>query len=310
MAQAPTINSINYPHPGWALVDFTSNDPINDYFTLTVIAAGDASGNYTFGVVSPILITGLDIGTSYAFKLTATDTAGTSAAASMTSTVLDPSSNPDPVTNVAADLAVDVPADSSAISTEVTTSASGSCRVFWDPPANWGGVGPRGYIVTPYIGTTAQDPVWAPGMSRETLVDGLTDGTTYTFQVVAINVADKQSTAVTSPAVTPATAAPLTVPTAAPTALTATAQGSGAVALSWTKVPLSNNGGKHIFQYTITAAANGQPTVTGAPRADQTAGTMNYTLNGLTVGVSYTLSIAAHNMYGDGAAATTTMSVT
>lgn len=74
-----------------------------------------------------------------------------------------------------------------AVPTSVTASSAttNSVIVSWTAPANNGGKAISQYIVTPFIGATAQTTTTTTGTS--VTVTGLTGGTTYTFKVKATN---------------------------------------------------------------------------------------------------------------------------
>ncbi|WP_421121636.1 DUF4214 domain-containing protein [Aquihabitans daechungensis] len=91
------------------------------------------------------------------------------------------------------------------------TAAVGNkqATVSWTAPTINSGSPITSYIVTPYIGGTAQAPVPSSGTGRTKVVTGLTNGTAYTFKVAAVNaegtgVASAPSSAITP--VAPATA--------------------------------------------------------------------------------------------------------
>ena len=90
-----------------------------------------------------------------------------------------------------------------------------SASVSWTAPASDGGSAVTGYAVTPYIGAVAQTPSVFSSTATTQDVTGLTNGTTYTFTVAAINAVGTGSQSDLSNPVTPAT-----VP-GAPTGVTA-----------------------------------------------------------------------------------------
>jgi len=82
----------------------------------------------------------------------------------------------------------------------------------------------------------------------------------------------------------------------APTGLQATYPATGSVALSWTAG--ASNGGASVTDHQITVTPSGgsaQTVMTGS-------GTTSYTLNGLSVGTTYDVTVAAVNSAGTGAA--------
>jgi titin len=92
----------------------------------------------------------------------------------------------------------------------------------WTAPADDGGRPVTGYVVTPYIGATAQTPITLSDPATTATVGGLTNGTAYTFTVAAINSVGTGApsapsgpiTPNASPARPPATAAPSPSPSA------------------------------------------------------------------------------------------------
>jgi Fibronectin type III domain/FG-GAP-like repeat len=68
------------------------------------------------------------------------------------------------------------------------TAAAGNAQatVSWTPPASDGGSAITNYVVTPFIGAVAQTSKQV-GNVTTTTVTGLTNGTTYTFKVAAVN---------------------------------------------------------------------------------------------------------------------------
>ena len=125
------------------------------------------------------------------------------------------------------------------------TATAGSATVTWTAPAP--GTSPiTSYTITPYIGTVAQTPTTITGSppATSTTINGLTNGTTYTFKVTATNAVGTGPASAASNPVTPS--AP-TAP-AAPTGVNAT-PGSASATVSWT-APAAD--GSPITSYTIT----------------------------------------------------------
>jgi predicted phage tail protein len=172
------------------------------------------------------------------------------------------------------------------------TAGNASVSLTWTAPASDGGSSITGYRVTPYIGGNAQTPILTGSASTSYTVTGLTNGTTYTFRVAAINAIGTGPDSAPSPPLTP-----VATPTApgAPTNVTGVA-GDQSVALSWTAP--SSDGGSPITSYRITPyiGANAQtPVNTGSAST-------SYTVTGLTNGTAYTFTVAATNSVGTGAA--------
>jgi Domain of unknown function (DUF4082)/Fibronectin type III domain len=131
-------------------------------------------------------VTGLTAGTSYTFKVTATNGSGTSAASA--------------ASNAVTPTALTVPG----VPTGVTAVAkTGAAVVSWTAPSNTGGTAISSYTVTPYIGATAQSPTVSSGSGTSVRIGGLTNGTAYTFKVKATNSVGTGADSTASAAVTP-----------------------------------------------------------------------------------------------------------
>ena len=158
----------------------------------------------------------------------------------------------------------------------VATAGAGQAVVSWTAPPTDGGSPVTGYRVTSspggISGTTS-------GQTTATIT-GLTNGTAYSFTVVAINAMGDSVASSPSNRVTP-TAKP-----AAPTAVKAVA-GNAQATVSWTA---PSNGGSAITKYTVTASPGGK-TVT-------TAGATSAVVTGLTNGTAYTFTVTATNAFG------------
>ena len=157
------------------------------------------------------------------------------------------------------------------------TAGDGQANVSFSAPSSNGGASISSYTVTASPGGAT-----ASGSSSPINVTGLSNGTSYTFTVVANNSVGASSASAASNAVTPAG-----VPFA-PTAVSAAA-GDGKATVSFT-APSSN--GASISGYTVTASP-------GGATASGSGGPI--TVSGLTNCTSYTFTVTASNAVGAGA---------
>ncbi len=160
------------------------------------------------------------------------------------------------------------------------TGGNTSAIVSWTAPADNGGSPITGYTVTSNPGgltCSTNSPT-----ATTCTVNGLTNGTSYTFSVVATNKNGDSLSSGPSNAVTPST-----VP-GAPTGVSGV-PGDGAVTVSWTAPA---NGGAAILNYTVTSNPGGMTCITA---------TTSCTVSGLTNGTPYTFTVVATNVKGSGA---------
>ena len=246
-----------------------SNGQVSVSFTPAAPNAGPPVTGYTVtaqpgnismpGTSSPIVVSGLTNGQAYTFTVTATNAIGPSAASTPSSPVT-PFTVPDAPTNVTA------------------TAADGQATVTYQaPPSN-------GSAITLYTATST--PGNLTGTSTDgspIVVSGLTNGSNYSFTVVAKNLAGDGPASVSSNSVTPRT-----VP-GAPTGVVATA-GDRQATVVFT-LPASD-GGDPITTYIVTPSPSGTPVEgTSSP----------ITVTGLTNGQAYTFTVTARNAVGNGA---------
>lgn len=149
--------------------------------------------------------------------------------------------------------------------------------------------------ITNYIATSSPSGIQGTSATSPISVSGLSQGTSYTFQVQAINGAGSGATSASSNSVTTAS-----LP-GAPTIGTATVSGTTA------SVPFTapaSDGGATITTYTATSSPGG---ITGTLSQ---AGSGSVTVSGLTGGTSYTFTVTATNPIGTGAASAASNSIT
>jgi fibronectin type 3 domain-containing protein len=195
------------------------------------------------------------------------------------------------------------PASAASITTPtigVATAGNGSANVTWSASTPETGCAYiNRYRVTSVPATGNHDvTATAPGIATSLSITGLTNGTPYTFKVVARDSCFHSSgSSAASNSVTP------NVVPGAPTGVTPT-RGAGQVSLTWT-APAAN-GGTAITNYSVTPfiGATAQTAIlTGSTSA-------SYTVTGLTNGTAYTFKVAAINAGGTGSSSTASASVT
>ena len=171
----------------------------------------------------------------------------------------------------------------------VTGAVAGNASVVlsWAPPSSTGGSAITGYVVIPYVGTTALTSRSFNSTATTQTVTGLTNGTSYRFRVRARNAVGVGPQSAFSAAVTP-----IGLP-GVPTVGTAYA-GNGSVVLSWS--PPSSDGGSPINGYVVV------PYVGSTALNSRTFGSAltTQTVTGLTNGTTYRFRVRARNAAGLG----------
>jgi hypothetical protein len=172
----------------------------------------------------------------------------------------------------------------------VGTALDGAAQLDWTAPANDGGSIVTGYKISEYVNGVRQASLLTGSSATTFRVGGLTNGTTYTFTVSAVNAAGSGPESAPSNPVTPVQSPP----PGPPLGVNATA-GDRLAALTWTAP--SSDGGSPITGYRVTPYINGSPQ---APIATGSTAT-SFTVTGLTNGTTYTFTVAATNSTGYGA---------
>jgi len=242
-------------------------------FTAPASNGGSAITSYTVmstsggfkqtGRSSPIKVTGLTNGSSYAFTVTATNKIGTGEASEASNSV--------------------TPAAKPAAPRDVTAVAGDArATIAFAPPASDGGSAITQYTVTSYPGGIQQ-----AGSASPITVTGLTNGKTYRFTVKATNARGTgPESAKADPPVTPSEDG--TVP-GIPTNATAT---PGVASATVTFTPPASNGGSAITSYTVASSPDG--IIVKSTKSP-------ITVTKLTNGTIYTFTVTATNKTGTGA---------
>ncbi len=279
---APTIGTAT---PGnasatvtWTAPGNTGGVPITGYVVTPYIGVTAKTPQTFNSTATSETVTGLTNGTAYTFKVAAINGIGTGAQSAASNSVTP-----------------DTPPGAPTIGT--ATRGNASATVTWTAPSNNGGSAITGYVVTPYIGGTAQTSQTFNSTATSETVTGLTNGTAYTFTVAAINIIGTSAQSAQSNSVTPATTP------GAPT-IGSVVSANASVIVSWTAP--AGNGGSAITGYAVT------PYIGGTAQTVQTFNSTatTETVTGLTNGTAYTFTVAAINAIGTGAQSAASNSVT
>ncbi|XRQ04658.1 fibronectin type III domain-containing protein [Actinomadura welshii] len=251
------------PQDGAAVVAWQKppegSSPITSY---TVLASPGGAAAIVRAPQLEATVTGLDNGTAYTFTVTATSAVGTS----------DPS---EPSEAVVAGRAPQPP-------TNLIASASdGTATVTWTPPLDPGTSPITGYTV---LETGTRETVTVHGQETATFA-GLTNGTSYSFQVKATNATGTSKYSTSSSPVIPREPKPPGQPF-----ITTTHGRDGEVELSWSPPP---TGAAGVDRYRVRVEPGGRTQETAA-------GVTTAVVKDLANGTGYTFTVTAINGNGDG----------
>ena len=184
------------------------------------------------------------------------------------------------------------------------TASDGEVTVTWDALED-AGTDKVAYYTVYCCLENEFEPLWQavyePGSgSYSHIFTGLENNVVYDVCVDAVYTEIQENSGIpyTATAVVTVTALP-----GAPTILSVT-PGNGSVTVEW-EAP-ENNGFPEILSYVVTAEQNG---IGLGDEVEATGDTMRYTLDSLTNGQTYDIYVSAVNSVGQGAAATTSVSV-
>ena len=288
----PTIGTATYTGGVSATVGYTA--PANNggasisTYTVRAYVNGVITALSGSGTTSPLSITGLTKGTTYTFRVTATNTYGTSDASNDSNAIT-------PLTISAAPT----------IGTPVATSGT-AVNVNFTAPTDTGG---NSTYITSYTATSTPGNISVtkttglptPGSTSVINIPGLTKGQSYTFTVYATNPIGNSANSSASTSITPADVpnAPTINLVTSPTTNT----GSTGSAIVNYSAP-ADNGGATITSYTAVSTPD---SITASV---STAASGTITVTGLTKGTAYTFVVYATNRVGNSANSNTSSSIT
>jgi M6 family metalloprotease-like protein/uncharacterized repeat protein (TIGR02543 family) len=242
--------------------------------TLTATVSGSSpTGSVTFNDGSTAVCSTVSLSAGQALCATSSLSMGSH---SITAVYSGDGSNAGSTSNTLTQIIAAVPGAPTSVT---ATAGLGFATISFIAPTN------NGATISTYTATSSPDAITGSAASAPITVNGLTNGTPYTFTVTATNVQGIGATSAISNSVTPSASVP-----GAPTIGTATG-GNASASVSFS-APASD-GGAAITGYTVTSNPGGF-TGTGASSP--------ITVSGLTNGLSYTFTVTAANIQGTGQA--------
>ena len=264
-------------HVNWQPPADNGGLPVDGYL-VSVTPAGGESKTYEVAAGSTTYeISELTNGLSYSIGVTAKNEVGTSS----------------PSANVSA-----IPAGLPAAPQNVFASrGDGRISVGWQPPADNGGLEIESYQVswTPESDADStedaeapSDSATLPAGSTDHVIEGLTNGVTYSVSVSASNrlgSSEPSNLVEATPAGLPG----------APGRVTLT-RGDASIDVAWT--PPEDDGGVAVIGYTVTWESLGTEDAADRETASINTETPGYRIEGLTNGVTYAVTVKANNEVG------------
>ncbi|MDQ1686221.1 MAG: large repetitive protein, partial [Frankiaceae bacterium] len=229
------------------------------------------------------VVSSLTNGQAYYFRVAAINTVGTGTPAATAGT-FTPIGTPAAPTNVSA-----------------TRGATQAVILSWTAPSDNGGSAITSYVVRKSTDSGANWTTLGTTTGSPVNITGLTNGTSYVFDVAAINSIGAGTYSAASNAVTPAT-----LP-GAPTQVSGAA-GDGQVSVTWTAP--SNNGGAAVTGYTVEWSSDNGTTWSSPLASAQSSANAAALITGLTNGTSYVFRVAATNGVGTGSFSASSAAVT
>jgi hypothetical protein len=170
----------------WTAPASNGGSPITGY-KVTPYLGGAAGTPVEAGAgATSTTVNGLTAGGSYTFTVRAVNSVGSGPESAQSNAV------------------VPTGASQAGVPTAITAAAKSSGALLaWTAPASDGGSTISGYRITPYVGGVAQAATTTPSAATTATVGNLTDNTTYTFKLAAINAAGPGAESAASNAVTP-----------------------------------------------------------------------------------------------------------